>query len=447
MANRIVAPKIANAANANRPGYEFGLLFSDIFSSSPINTAVIILCSEKFMSSLEFRCYPKTMGRIILYTGKGGVGKTTVAAATALQAAKKGNKVLVISTDAAHSLRDVFDQELGPEPVKVAKNVYAQEIDVYYSVDKYWGKLTNYIQSVFSWMKVDDILAEEFSVFPGMEEVASFLWVYNHYIDNKYDVIIVDSAPTGETLKLLSLPDVARWWLVKVFPIERKVLKVIRPAVKVVTDMPFPEEDTYNAIENLFTQLNLIHKVFSDPDITSIRLVLNLEKMVINETQRAYTYLNLYGYPVDSAIVNRIMPHELDHPYFQKWKNIQKKYMEEVKQLFNTIPIHQAPLISQEILGKDTLSEFGEALFSDQDPAQIFYKGKPYEILKEGEQYSIVMKLPFVSKKEVNLHQLGEELTIQIENQRRNIFLPKFLAKLNVGSANLENGLLKITFE
>jgi arsenite-transporting ATPase len=387
------------------------------------------------------------MKRIILYTGKGGVGKTTVAAATAIQAAKRGYKTLVVSTDAAHSLRDAFDKELGPEPVNVMKNLDAQEIDVYYSVDKYWGKLTGYIQSLFSWMNVDDIMAEEFSVFPGMEEVSSFLWVYNHYQENEYDVIIVDSAPTGETLKLLSLPDVARWWLVKVFPIERKVLKVVRPAVKVLSDMPLPEEDTYEAIEQLFEKLNSIHKVFSDPEITSIRLVLNLEKMVIKETQRAYTYLNLYGYPVDSAIVNRTMPKELDHPYFKEWKKFQSEYREQIHELFSSIPIHEASLSSKEVLGTDALREFGDALFSGKDPVKVLSKGKPYEIIKEGDTYSLVMPLPFVSKEEVKLHQVGDELTIQIENQRRNIFLPKFLAKLNVNNANLEGGVLKVNFE
>ncbi len=387
------------------------------------------------------------MSRIILYTGKGGVGKTTTAAATALQAAKRGYKTLVVSTDPAHSLRDAFDQEIGPEPRKIMKNLDAQEIDVFYSVDKYWGDLTGYIQSLFRWMNVDDILAEEFSIFPGMEEVSCFLWVYSHFKEGNYDVIIVDSAPTGETLRLLSLPDVARWWIVKVFPIERKLLKVVRPAVKVVSDMPLPEEETYAAIEDLFERLDLIHKIFSNPDITSIRLVLNLEKMVIKETQRAYTYLNLYGYNVDSAIVNRTMPMELEHPYFREWKEFQSTYRKEVHELFSTIPILEAPLFTKEILGKDTLLEFGSTLFADKDPVEIFQKGKPYEIVKEKGVYTLVLKLPFVSKEEVKLHQVGEELTIQIENQRRNIFLPNFLAKLNVDKANLEGGVLKVSFE
>ncbi|OGE21918.1 MAG: arsenic-transporting ATPase, partial [Candidatus Dadabacteria bacterium RBG_19FT_COMBO_40_33] len=273
--------------------------------------------------------------RIILYTGKGGVGKTTVAAATALLAAKKGYKVLVISTDAAHSLGDSFDMELGPEPKEIMPNLFAQEVDVYYSVEKYWGKLTEYLQSLLRWLKVDEILTEEFSILPGMEEVSSFLWVYHHFQDELYDVIIVDSAPTGETLRLLSLPDVARWWIVKVFPIERKVIKVIRPAMKVVTDMPLPEDHTYDAIEELFDKLDSIHNTFSNPEITSIRLVLNLEKMVIKETQRAYTYLNLYGYPVDSVIINRTMPKELEHPFFEEWKKTQLGYREEVEELFS----------------------------------------------------------------------------------------------------------------
>lgn len=387
------------------------------------------------------------MTRIILYTGKGGVGKTTAAAATALQAAKRGYKTLVVSTDPAHSLRDSFDMEIGPEPKKIMKNLYAQEIDVFYSVDKYWGKLTGYIQSLFNWMKVDDVLAEEFSIFPGMEEVSCFLWVYSHFKEGQYDVIIVDSAPTGETLRLLSLPDVARWWIVKVFPIERKLLKVVRPAVKVVSDMPLPEEETYIAIEELFEKLNSIHKIFSNPEITSIRLVLNLEKMVIKETQRAYTYLNLYGYNVDSVIVNRAMPKELDHPYFKEWQKFQENYRKDVGELFSSIPLHEAPLFSKEVLGIDALLEFGSTLFSKKDPVDIFYKGKPYDVVKEKGVYHLMLKLPFVSKEEVKLHQVGEELTIQIENQRRNIFLPSFLAKLNVEKANLEEGMLKISFE
>lgn len=385
--------------------------------------------------------------RIILYTGKGGVGKTTVAAATALLAAKKGYKVLVISTDAAHSLGDSFDMELGPEPKEIMPNLFAQEVDVYYSVEKYWGKLTEYLQSLLRWLKVDEILTEEFSILPGMEEVSSFLWVYHHFQDELYDVIIVDSAPTGETLRLLSLPDVARWWIVKVFPIERKVIKVIRPAMKVVTDMPLPEDHTYDAIEELFDKLDSIHNTFSNPDITSIRLVLNLEKMVIKETQRAYTYLNLYGYPVDSVIINRTMPKELEHPFFEEWKKTQLGYREEVEELFSPIPTFEAKLFSKEVLGMNSLEEFGLNLFSKKDPIRIFFKGKPYEIIKEGGSYQLLLKLPFVSKEEIKLFQIKDELTIQIENHRRNILLPRFLADLPVKEAKYQDEMLRIIFE
>ena len=387
------------------------------------------------------------MKRIILYTGKGGVGKTTVAAATALQSAKKGYKTLVISTDAAHSLRDAFDMELGPEPKKIMQNLYAQEIDVYYSVDKYWGNLTKYLHSLFSWMKVDDILAEEFSVLPGMEEVSCFLWVYSHFKEDAFDVIIVDSAPTGETLRLLSLPDVAKWWIVKIFPIERKVVRVIRPAIKVVTDMPLPDDHTYDAVEDIFDRLDAIHKVFSDPEVTSIRLVLNLERMVIKETQRAFTYLNLYGYPIDLVVVNRAMPNELDHPFFEEWKKYQESYREEVDELFSPLPHLEVPLFSKEILGLNSLEKFGATLFDSKDPTKIFYSGKPYNIVKEKGAYQLHLKLPFISREKINLFQVGDELTIQIENQRRNIFLPNFLARLKVDKANFEDGLLKISFE
>ncbi|GIW48332.1 MAG: arsenic-transporting ATPase [Deltaproteobacteria bacterium] len=387
------------------------------------------------------------MKRIILYTGKGGVGKTTVAAATGLLAARKGYKTLVMSTDPAHSLRDAFNLELGPEPKEIRPNLYAQEIDVYYSVEKYWGKLTEYLQSLLSWMKVDEILTQEFSVLPGMEEVASFLWVNQHFRSGLYDVIVVDSAPTGETLRLLSLPDIARWWIVKVFPIERKVVKVIRPAVKVVTDMPLPEEQTYDAIEDLFQKLDSIHKTFSDPEISSVRLVLNLEKMVIKETQRAYTYLNLYGYPVDSIVINRTVPGDLDHPFFENWSKSQQVYREEVENLFSPIPVFEAPLFSGEVMGVEALEEFASVLFKEEDPVRIFFKGRPYEIVKNQGLYELHIKLPFASKEEIRLFQTGDELTIQVENQRRTMFLPKFLARLSVKRAYFQDGVLRISFK
>jgi len=387
------------------------------------------------------------MKRIILYTGKGGVGKTTVAAATALKCARLGYKTIVVSTDPAHSLRDSFNKELGPEPKKIVDNLFGQEIDVYYSVEKYWGKLTEFLQSLLGWMNVDDILAEEFSVFPGMEEISAFLWVHNHYHEADYDVIIVDSAPTGETLKLLSLPDIARWWLVKIFPIEKRVMKVIKPAIRVVSDMPLPEEKTYDAIEILFEKLDAIRQVFADPKVTSIRLVMNLENMVIKETQRAYTYLNLYGYPVDSLIINRTMPEELDHPYFKKWRKKQKKYRKDIDDMFSPLPMFDAPLFSEEIQGLKALDRFSTELFDHIDPTKIFYSEKQYKVVKNNDNFEMHIKLPFVTKKEVELFQVGDELTIHIENQRRNIFLPNFLAKLSVKKANFDGDILKVVFE
>ncbi len=387
------------------------------------------------------------MKRIILYTGKGGVGKTTVAAATALKCARLGYKTIVVSTDPAHSLRDSFNKTLGPEPKKIGDNLFGQEIDVYYSVEKYWGKLTEFLQSLLGWMNVDDILAEEFSVFPGMEEVSAFLWVNNHYHEADYDVIIVDSAPTGETLKLLSLPDIARWWLVKIFPIEKRVMKVIKPAIRVVSDMPLPGEKTYDAIEILFEKLDAIRQVLADPKVTSIRLVMNLENMVIKETQRAYTYLNLYGYPVDSLIINRTMPEELDHPYFKKWRKKQKKYRKDIDDMFSPLPMFDAPLFSEEIQGLEALDKFSTELFDHIDPTKIFYSEKQYKVVKNNDNFEMHIKLPFVTKKEVELFQVGDELTIHIENQRRNIFLPNFLAKLSVKKANFDGDILKVVFQ
>ncbi|MFH1574432.1 MAG: ArsA family ATPase, partial [Acidobacteriota bacterium] len=273
----------------------------------------------------------KTGPRILLFTGKGGVGKTTIASATGVRAADLGYRTLLISADPAHSLADALDQRLGPEPQAVLNNLYAQEIDVYYTIQKYWGTLRDYILRVFRWQKINELIAEELAVFPGMEEGASFLWVEKFYREAEFDLIIIDSAPTGETLKLLSLPQVGQWWMDRIFPIHRKVAKSLGPMVRLVSDVPIPEEGTYEAVEDLYERLLSIHEVLSNPDITSIRLVINPERMVIQEARRTYTYLGLYGYPVDAAIVNRILPEGAPDAVFHKYLEAQRHYMEEIR--------------------------------------------------------------------------------------------------------------------
>ena len=248
--------------------------------------------------------------RIIVHTGKGGVGKTSVAAATALLAAERGYRTIVISTDAAHSLADVFDRPLGPEPVPVAPNLWAQESDIYYNVETYWGTIQAYIARLFQWRGLDEVMAEELAVLPGMDEVANLLWIAEHHDRGLYDVIVVDAAPTGETLRLLALPEALRWWMEKVYPPARKVARLTGPLVSRIVGMPMPDDPFYSAAEDLFRRVDHVRGLLSDPDLTSIRVVLNLEKMVIKEAQRSFTYVHLYGFPTDLLLERQTLPAE-----------------------------------------------------------------------------------------------------------------------------------------
>jgi arsenite-transporting ATPase len=380
--------------------------------------------------------------RIILFTGKGGVGKTTLSAATGAYLSELGKKVLVVSVDPAHSLSDALEEDIGPEPRKIYKNFYAQEIDVYYSLEKFWGVLKEYLKSLLRWQGIDDILAEEMSVLPGMEEVSSFLWINKHVEDGKYDVIVVDSAPTGETLRFLSLPDAASWWITKILPLQRKLMKFIRPAAKMVSSIPLPEEETYDAIEDLFRQVYNLYYLLQKPEISSVRLVLNPEKMVIKETEKAFTYLHLFGFPVDAIFLNKIA--DKNSPFFE----VQQKYIDRIKRSFEPTPIFMVPQMYEEILGYEKLKEFGKKLYQNTSPDIIFYKDKPFEIKEKNGQYLLTLTLKEVSEDKLEIYQKEEDLIIKIGNLKKHFFLPRVLLNKEIKNAIVKKGnILEILFE
>jgi len=386
--------------------------------------------------------------RIILYTGKGGVGKTSVAAATALRCAELGHRTIVLSTDAAHSLSDSFDTTLGPEPVEIAPNLWGQEVDVYYSIEKHWATLQRYLAAVFSWQGVANMLAEEMAAIPGMDEGASLLWVSQHYAEGKYDIIIVDCAPTAETLRLLSVPDVGRWWFDRLFPIGKRATLTLGPVVAPFLDnMPIPDRETLDAAEDLFDQLGDIHRLLSDPEMSSMRLVLNPEKMVIKEAQRTYTYLNLYGYVTDAIVCNRLMPPEADG-YFAAWRETQAKYLKMVQEAFAPLPILTAPYFDQEIVGPEGLHRLAAALFDTADPAEVFFQGQTHRVEEnEDGSYVLSIPLPFTAKENVSLLRSGDELTVQVGSYRRSFILPRTLRGRETGQARFEGSVLRITFD
>lgn len=378
--------------------------------------------------------------RIILYTGKGGVGKTTLSASTGVYLSTLGKKVLVVSVDPAHSLSDVLEVDIGPEPKEIFPNFYAQEIDVYYSIEKFWGVLKEYLKSLFKWQGIDEILAEEMSILPGMEEVSSFLWINKHVEDKKFDVIIVDSAPTGETLRFLSLPDAASWWITKILPLQRKLIRFIRPAAKMITTMPLPEEETYDALEDLFKQVYNLYNLLQNPENSSVRLVVNPEKMVIKETEKAFTYLHLFGFPVDGIFINRVV--EKEDPFY----NIQQKYIERIIKSFEPTPIFFIPQIYEEILGFDKLKEFGEKIYKDKNPAEIFYKDKPFEITEKDHIYQLKIYLKEISQENLEIYQNEEDLIIKIGNHKKHFFLPRILVNKEIKNAVIKENHLEIVF-
>jgi len=386
------------------------------------------------------------MARILLYTGKGGVGKTSIAAATALLCADRGLRTIVLSTDIAHSLADAFDVPLGPEATQIAPNLWGQEPDVYYNISRYWRTIQNYVSELFAWRGLDEVMAEEMTVLPGMDELGNLLWITDHVDSGKYDVVVVDAAPTGETLRLLSLPDASRWWIERIAPLGRRMTRLGRPMLEKVLGVPMPREEVFAAAERLLDRLAEVHKLLSDPDRTSVRITLALDKLSVAEARRSFTYFHLFGYPSDMVIANRVLP-ENAGPYFKHLREAQQRYLPIVEQEFGPVPVRTVPQFDHEMVGVDRLREIGVALFGDGDPTAVHYRGQPYRISREDGRYILEVELPFTEKGELQLSRRSDELVLHVGGWRRTLLLPRALVDAPTRSAKMDSGKLRIEFE
>lgn len=384
--------------------------------------------------------------RVLLYTGKGGVGKTSVSAATALYCAELGYRTLVMSTDPAHSLADSFGQHIGSEPTQLAENLWGLEIDPFREIEENWAIVKDYLSTLFASQGVDDIVAEELSILPGMDELFSLLKIRQFYERDAYDVIVVDCAPTGATLRLLHFPEMIGWYMRRLFHVERKVVGTIRRFTDEIFSIPLPGEEVYDTVERLYKRVGDMKAVLADPEVTSIRLVLNPEKMVIEETRRAYTYLNLFGFVCDAVIANKVLPDEVTDKYFAEWKASQQRYLEEVEASFGALPIFKVRLYEREVVGFDALRQMAKDLYGDHDPTERFAEIKPMRVVKRGKDYWLELQLPFTEKGEVHLLRKGDELIIRVGTIKRHLVLPHILAKQEPKGAKLEDGVLQIRF-
>jgi len=384
--------------------------------------------------------------RILLFTGKGGVGKTTIAAATAVRAAAAGHRTLVMSTDPAHSLADSFDVPLGAHAIQVTDQLWAEQIDAQQRLEENWRDIQEYVISFLNWAGVDAIQAEELSIIPGLDEIFSLIDVKRYVDSDAYDVLVIDCAPTAETLRLLSLPEVMNWYIERIFPVERRVVKTIRPLLTKITTMPIADDRIFNAIERLHGNLDGVRQILANEKVSSVRLVVNPEKMVIAEARRTYTYLSLFGYRVDAVIVNRIIPDEVNDPYFGKWKDIQAEHLATVRESFEPVPILTARLFDREMVGIELLAEMGEEVYGDRDGTEILHRDEPLRVRKRGTSYVLSLRLPFVEKVDLDVYRKGEELYVRVGSYKRNLVLPQTLQRLEVKEASFVEDRLEVRF-
>lgn len=388
--------------------------------------------------------------RVILMTGKGGVGKTSVAAATGLRCAELGHKTLVLSTDPAHSLADSFDMELGHDPKQVRPNLWGAELDALMELEGNWGAVKRYITQVLQARGLEGVEAEELAILPGMDEIFSLVRMKRHYDEGEFDVLIIDSAPTGTALRLLSLPEVAGWYMRRFYKPLQAVSAALRPLVepifRPIAGFSLPNQEVMDAPYEFYEQIEALERVLTDNTKTSVRLVTNPEKMVIKESLRAHAYLSLYNVSTDMVVANRIIPDEVADPFFQRWKENQQQYRHEIHENFRPLPVKEVPLYSEEMCGLAALDRLKETLYGDEDPSQVYYKETTLRVVQEQNHYSLEVYLPGIPKDRVDLSKTGDELNIRIGNHRRNLVLPQALAALQPSGARMEEDYLKIRF-
>jgi arsenite/tail-anchored protein-transporting ATPase len=380
--------------------------------------------------------------RIMLYVGKGGVGKTTISAATAVRSAQEGKRTLVVSTDTAHSLADSLDVALKSNPTKIADNLWAQEINVLDEVRNNWGRLESYFATMLKKKGADDVVAEELALLPGMDEIISLLQIWKHAKSGNYDIVVIDAAPTGETVRLLSMPEMFGWYADRIGNWHTNTMRLAKPLIK-----PFmPKANIFDAIPELQEHVTQMHKVFTDPTVSSYRVVVNPEKMVIKEAQRAATYLSLFSYPVDAIVCNRILPETTTDPFFANLVRQQQEYKDTVYRTFAPLPVLEVPMRPKEVVGLESLSELGDLVYKTRSPGDVFYRGRTQEIVKIEDGYILKMPLPNVEVEKVNMTKKGDELIVEIGNFKRDMILPHTLANRTAKSAKFKDGILHVHF-
>lgn len=384
--------------------------------------------------------------RVLIHTGKGGVGKTTVAAATAVRLARDGHRTLVMSTDVAHSLGDVLDHPLGDRPTAVVPGLDAEQLRPDQRLRSGWQEIGDYLQALLAWGGADAVEAAELAVLPGLDELFALLDIDVHARSGRYDVVVVDCAPTAETLRLLSLPDALGWYMERIFPLERKVARAVRPMLGRMTTMPLPGEAMLDSVARLHRNLDAVREILTDGAVTSVRLVVNAEKIVIAEARRTYTYLQLFGYHVDAVVVNRLLPDEVSDPYFARWKARQAEHLQTIRDGFAGLPILSAPLFDDELVGTAPLNRLADAVYDGRAPEERLATSAPLRFERRGAGWLLDLALPFVGKGDVDLLHRGDELYVKVGSYTRSILLPMALRRCEVGGAAMADGRLTVRF-